>query len=118
MGAGSVGWATATRSPRSKKPRNSGAFDLTVGAAGESAFGARVDRVALRPGPAAEAGAAEIGEGLLQLVVVGHDEGAVLRDALADGPALQEQQLARLGAVHQRNLGVRSDRERRSGRDL
>src|SRR3569623_2451419 len=73
---------------------------------GEATLLARMHGLVAGPGPAAEAGALVTGEGLADLRLGVHDEGTVLRDRLADGPALQQQHLALVGARLQRDLGV------------
>src|SRR5690606_36428355 len=58
-----------------------------------------VDRVLLRPRPATEAGAAVVGERLVDLGLGVHHERAVAGLRLADRSALQEEHLSAAGAL-------------------
>ena len=69
------------------------ALDVTVGVAREPALFARMDRGVARPRPAAEAGLPVVVHRALDLVARVHDERAVLRDRLADGLALEHEDL-------------------------
>src|SRR4051794_16090119 len=90
-----------------RRPLPGGAFEAAVGVPGEAALLAGVNRIVGWPGPPAELGALVVQERLLQLRPRAHHEGSVLGHRLADGPALQEEELARFGSVLEIDGGVR-----------
>ena len=84
-------------------------LDATVSVLGEAAGVAWVHRIVALPGPAAEARALVVEHGVDDLRARVHHEGAVLRDRLADGPPLQEDQLALVIAGHKADRGVAAE---------
>src|SRR6185295_14506646 len=79
-------------------------FNAAVGVTRESAFTTREYRLIRGPGPAAETGPLVIGKRLMDLVACVHDERTVLRHGFSDRPALQQQELAFVGTVVQRDV--------------
>ncbi len=107
----------ATPRPRATPRRRAAATPRDRRRAARSAAPGAVHRRVVGPRPAAEAGALVVGERLLQLGAAVHHERPVLRDRLADRTALQQQQLARLVAVDDRDVAIGDELERGVRRD-